>query len=141
MDYKSVTEQWQMMVSEIDSLSAEDIYTLFNPEDKKRFFEIVEAISSKDLFKLDHNGVPDSKLVKTFKVLAVRYLIEFEKENKSYIGAPLTNPISIPYVPVAPSTPENPWQIPQVYCQHTGPYVAQGPGPQVYFATVNKGIS
>lgn len=116
MDYKSVTEQWQMRVSEIDSLSAEDIYTLLNPEDKKRFFEIVEAISS----KLDHDNIQDNKQVKTFKILAVRYLIEFEKENKSYISTPLTYPVNPTYVPTTPGTPENPWQLPQIiYCTTT----------------------
>lgn len=116
MDYKSITDQWQMMVGEIDSLSTEDIYTLLNPEDKKRFFEIVESVSSNGLFKLDHNGVPDSKLVKSFKIFAVRYLIEFEKENKNYISTPLTYPANTPYVPVAPGIPETPWQLPQIFC-------------------------
>ena len=113
MDYKSVTEQWQMWVSEIDSLSTGDIYTLLNPEDKKRFFEIVEAISS----KLDHDGIPDNKQVKIFKILAVRYLIEFEKENKSYISTPLTYPVNPTYVPTTLSIPESPRQLPQItYC-------------------------
>ena len=116
MDYKSITDQWQMMVGEIDSLSTEDIYTLLNPEDKKRFFEIVESVSSNGLFKLDHNGVPDNKLVKSFKIFAVRYLIEFEKENKNYTSTPLTYPADTPYVPVTPYVPENPWQLPQIFC-------------------------
>lgn len=116
MDYKVITEKWQAMVSEIDSLPTENIYTLLNPEDKKRFFELVEYISSNNLFKLDHNGVPDSKLVKAFKMLAVQYLIEFEKDNKRSTSP--TNPVSIPYIPVAPDPSENLWQF-----QHGVPYV------------------
>lgn len=131
-------DKWIEMVSDEElNITAEWLYTLLNPTDKKEFFKIVGVIVERHMPKDDENGYTISNGNQTwttsyrtqFKMTAVNYLIEFEKENNTNL--PGTNIITYPYPlagdPVPTTDPYKPWWQ-QIYCQNNTGYKYNGTG-------------
>ena len=123
--------KWTEMVSDEElNITAEWLYTLLNPTDKKEFFKIVGVIVERHMPKDEEHGYTISNGNQTwttayrtqFKMTAVEYLIEFEKDNSSSINTyPITYPINtpdpIPWNPAQPVT--TPWNPGIFYCTTT----------------------
>ena len=128
MDAK-IKDEWIAMISDEElNIEAEWIYILMNPDDKKEFFRLVNVIITRHNPSKDEDKDEErfnqvwTKAYKTkFKLTAVNYLIEFEKDREHLVQPgtipidPIIAPINIPYYPPVTTDPY-PWQLPQVYC-------------------------
>ena len=82
-------EKWYTMISNEDSITTEWLYILLNPVDRKEFFNIINIIVVRHNPKEEENGytIADEQSTWTstyrmqFKLTAVEYLIEFEKDQ------------------------------------------------------------
>ncbi len=84
-------------------LSSSNYYTLVNPHDRERFFELIDEICE----KYNINDTID------FQNTAVMYLIDFESQQQTGIitlNTPINTPITTPI-----NTPSLPWYE-NVYC-------------------------
>ena len=115
-ELKDLKAEWTKTVRSLD-IPAESIYILLNPVDRSEFIKLVNELAN-EMFKLKQNGSVDKDVVRNFKLLAIQYLIEFEKENTSYIPTPSTYPINLPSSPTYPTAPNvsHPYQLPVIYC-------------------------
>lgn len=98
-------ETWENMVIIVsEAISVEEMYTLLKPTDKKKFFEIVDKIS-----ELRVDGYTKENFdINDFRMVAVKYLIEFESDNKTSIFTPSTIQTT-PWIPLDKNAnPSNP---------------------------------
>jgi hypothetical protein len=139
-------EKWYTFISNDDSITAEWLYILLNPTDRKKYFEIVGVIVTRHKTQDPEYGytIADeqqstwtSSYIMDFKLTAVEYLIEFEKDQSSnnQIYIPTTSPVVYPSYPTVPNVPGTtdpyPWQLPQVWC-------ANIPATNQYFCTTTS---
>ena len=139
-------EKWYTFISNDDSITAEWLYILLNPTDRKKYFEIVGVIVTRHKTQDPEYGytIADeqqstwtSSYIMEFKLTAVEYLIEFEKDQSSnnQIYIPTTSPVVYQSYPIMPNTPGTtdpyPWQLPQVWC-------ANIPATNQYFCTTTS---
>lgn len=117
---EELKEEWVRLIRGLDT-TAENVYTLLNPVDRDSFIKLINVIAE-DMFKLKQNGSIDRDVVRNFRLLAIQYLIEFEKDNKEYVYVPMTNPITYPGTYPYPDSPAitnpcpYPYQLPVIYC-------------------------
>lgn len=107
---EELKEEWMKLVHNLE-VPAESVYILLNPVDRDSFINLINVIVE-DMFKLKQNGSVDRDVVRNFRLLAIQYLIEFEKDNKP-VYVP-TYPINYPST--TPTTPSYPFQLPVIYC-------------------------
>ena len=139
-------EKWYTFISNDDSITAEWLYILLNPTDRKKYFEIVGVIVTRHKTQDPEHGytIADeqqstwtSSYIMEFKLTAVEYLIEFEKDQSSnnQIYIPTTSPVVYPSNPTMPNVPGTtdpyPWQLPQVWCVNI-------PATNQYFCTTTS---
>lgn len=116
---EELKEEWLNTVQGLDIL-AEYIYVLINPNDRNEFIKLVNELASD--MSIIQNGTVDKDIARSFRLLAIQYLIEFEKDNKEQVYVPMTKPITYPGIYPYPDSPAitnpcpYPYQLPVIYC-------------------------
>lgn len=112
---EELKEVWIKLVGSLE-IPAESVYILLNPVDRSEFMKLVNELTE-HMFTLKNGSIDHKDVVKNFRMLAIQYLIEFEKDNTSnIISTPFTYPTNLPSYPTSPNTPSYPYQLPVIYC-------------------------
>lgn len=141
--------KWYTFISNDDCITTEWLYILLNPTDRKKYFEIVGVIvtrhKTQDLeygytIADEQQSTWTSSYIKDFKLTAVEYLIEFEKDQlrNSQIYLPSTSPVVYPSYPtnipgITTPVDPHPYQLPIVWCGNP-------PSTNQYFCTTTTSV-